>query len=306
MPSPLPETGPDRLQPPAAAPAAAPTGSRLWPRWPRLLGTWRGRIGAVMLAFVLIVALLGPLLAPHPLDESIGVPGTPPDSAALLGTDFLGRDVLSRLLHGGAALIAVCAIALAITYLIGATIGMLAGLWGGWSDSALMRLVDLFMVFPALLLILVLISGAGTADWVLVLGIVLVLFPGVARITRAATQEVSTTGYVEAAVARGENVFAIMRREILPNIAPTVVADAGVRFLGAIFLVASLNFLGFGSPPPAANWALMIAENRDVMSSNLAAVVAPAVMLGLLTISVNLVGDAFTATSHRSGGRRGQ
>jgi peptide/nickel transport system permease protein len=265
-------------------------------RAPRLMRTRQGAAGCALLLFVLLVALIGPLVAPHPLALPIGVPGSPPSGSAPLGTDFLGRDVLSRLLRGGFPILAVSTVATAFTYVIGLPVGMVAGLSSDWRDGALMRTVDLLIAFPALLVLLVLISGAGTSNAILVLGIVLVLCPGVARISRTATLEVSTTGYVEAAIARGESMIAIMRHEVLPNIARVIVADAGVRFIGAAFLVASVNFLGLGSAPPAANWALMIAENRPVLSTNPWSVVAPALMLALLTLSVNMVGDAYSKT----------
>ncbi len=283
---------------------AGATHRRIALRRPRFMSTTRGIIGVVMLAFILVVALIGPVVAPHPLDAPIGVPGAPPGHGAQLGTDFLGRDVLSRLLHGGLPVLSLAVAAVAVTYLLAMLIGMTAGISRSWIDPMLMRGVDLIMVFPALLLLLVLIAGAGTSSWVLIVGLVLVLFPGVARLIRAATLEVSTTSYIEAAVARGERTWPIMRREILPNIMPAVVADAGVRFLAAIFLVASLNFLGVGAQPPAANWGLMIAENRPVISTNIWAILAPAVMLAVLSVSVNLIGDAYSHTLDRSGGQR--
>jgi ABC-type dipeptide/oligopeptide/nickel transport system permease subunit len=185
-----------------------------------------------------------------------------------------------------------------LTYVIGCLVGMTAGLSRSLVDPILMRAVDMFLAFPPLLLLLVLITGAGTGAWILIVGIVTVLFPGVARLVRTATLEVATTGYVEAAVSRGEPVVALMRREILPNIAPALLADVGVRFSSSIILAASVNFLGLGSRPPAANWGLMVAENRPVLASNPWAVFVPAAFLGLLTVAVNLVADAYV------GGRR--
>jgi ABC-type dipeptide/oligopeptide/nickel transport system permease subunit len=187
------------------------------------------------------------------------------------------------------------AVTVVLTYLIGVSIGMVAGLSRSLADPVLMRAVDIFITFPPLLLLLVLISGAGHGFAVLVIGIVLVLFPGVARIVRTSTLEIANTGYVEAALSRGETVLALMRREVLPNI-----ADLGVRFSGAIILAASVNFLGLGEQPPAANWGLMIAENREIISANLWSVLLPAAMLGLLTISVNLLGDAYSRSTGRS------
>jgi ABC-type dipeptide/oligopeptide/nickel transport system permease subunit len=194
----------------------------------------------------------------------------------------------------------VSCIATALIYLVGVGIGMIAGLSRSLVDPVLMRAVDVFLVFPPLMLLLLLIAGAGTSVAILILGIVLVLFPGVARIVRTATQEVSTTAYIESAVARGERTFAIMRREVLPNITPTIIADLGVRFSAVIILAASVNFLGLGAKPPAANWGLMIAENLQIVSANLWSVLAPAILLALLTISVNLIGDAYVRSLGRA------
>jgi ABC-type dipeptide/oligopeptide/nickel transport system permease subunit len=270
--------------------------------WPRFLRSPQGIAGLVILVLVLGVAFIGPLVAPYSLAQPIGIPGSPPGNGALLGTDYLGRDVLSRVLHGGIPVIELSIVTIALTYLIGITIGMIAGLVRSMVDPMMMRAVDIVLVFPPLLLVLLLIAGGGSGFWVLVIAIVLVLFPGVARIVRTATLEVSTTSYIEAAVARGERMVPIMRREILPNIMPPVLADLGVRFAGAIILAASVNFLGLGAQPPAANWALMVAENREIISVNIWSVVVPAVLLALLTISVNLLGDAYVRSMGGSSG----
>jgi peptide/nickel transport system permease protein len=269
---------------------------------PRFLRSGEGALGLVLFTLIVATALIGPLVAPHPLGAPIGPPGSPPGHGALLGTDILGRDVFSRVLDGGVSVLWLSAATMALTYAIGGTIGMAAGLSQSWLDSALMRVVDLFLVFPPLLLLLLLITGAGTGEGILVLGIVAVLFPGVARIVRTATLETATTGYVEAAVGRGERTAAIMRREIFPNIVPVMLADFGVRFSAAIVLAASVNFLGLGAKPPTANWGLMVAENRLIIGSNLWAVLVPAAMLGLLTVSVNLLGDAYVRSIRRGGG----
>jgi ABC-type dipeptide/oligopeptide/nickel transport system permease subunit len=255
----------------------------------------------VILLALCAVAFVGPLISPHPLATPIGIPGTGPNSQAPLGTDFLGRDVLSRLLHGGAPVITLSVLSILLTYVVGVSVGMVAALARPLVGSLLMRTVDLFLVFPPLLLLLVLIAGTGTGTAVVLIGTALVLFPGVARIVYTATLEVSTTSYLEAAIARGEGTLALMQREIFPNILPILLADLGVRFSGAIILVASLNFLGLGAQPPSANWALMISENREIITSNVWAVLAPAIMLGLLTVGANLVGDAYVHALDRSG-----
>jgi peptide/nickel transport system permease protein len=267
---------------------------------PTFLRTREGIVGLSTLALLVGIALIGPHVAPYPLDQPIGPPAVGPSTAAPLGTDFLGRDVLSRVLHGGLPVLLLALVTVLFTYFLGIIIGMASGLSRSLLDPILMRVVDILIVFPPLLLLLLLISGAGSSPEVLVVGIVLVLFPGVARIVRAATLEVATKSYVEAAWTRGESTFAIMRREVLPNIAPAILADLGVRFSGAVVLAASVNFLGFGSPPPAANWGLMVAENRQIISANVWAVVVPAALLAWLTISVNLLGDAYVRSLGRS------
>jgi peptide/nickel transport system permease protein len=222
----------------------------------------------------------------------------------VLGTDFLGRDVLSRVLHGGIPVLALSFATIGLTYLVGITLGMVAGWSRSLADPIIMRAVDVFMVFPPLLLLLLLITGAGYGSLVLVAGLVLVLFPGVARLVRTATLEISRTGYAEAAIGGGERIPAILRREILPNIAPAILADLGTRFSAAIILAASVNFLGLGTQPPAANWGLMVAENREIISTNIWSVLVPAALLALLTVSVNLLGDAYVRTAGRPGGTR--
>ena len=269
-------------------------------RRPRFTRTISGKVGLGMLVFVLAVALLGPLVAPHSVATPIGPPGTPPYGSAPLGTDYLGRDVLSRLLHGGLSVIWIGSAATLLSYAAGITIGLVAGYRRSLIDPVLMRGVDVLLAFPALLVLLLLVAGLGSHIWVLIVGVALVQLPPISRIIRTATLEVSTRGYVEAAQARGERTPAILRREILPNVAPVVLADFGIRFGFSIILIASVNYLGLGLAPPAADWGLMIAENQQYISLNVWSVLAPAIMLAMLTICVNLIADAYVQTLGRS------
>ena len=267
---------------------------------PRLARVRSGRVGLVLLTFVLLVTLIGPLVAPHDPAQPIGLPGELPSARALLGTDGLGRDVLSRVLHGGLTVIGLGIAAAAVSYLGGLTIGLVAGYTRNVVDAVLMRGIDVLLAFPPLLFVLVLVTGAGTSALVLVLAVGIVQITGISRIVRAATLEVAVRGYVEAAVARGESTPAILRREILPNIMAPVLADFGLRFTYAIVIIASMNFLGLGLTPPAADWGLMVAENRQFITLNLWGVLAPAIMLAVLTIAVNLIGDAHVRVLGRS------
>jgi peptide/nickel transport system permease protein len=269
-------------------------------RAPRFTARISGKVGLGMLVIVLGVAFFGPLVAPHGIASPIGSPGSPPSGSASLGTDYLGRDVLSRVLHGGLSVIGMGTAATLLSYVAGITVGLVAGYQRSLIDPMLMRGVDVLLAFPALLILLLLVAGLGSHVWVLIIGVALVQLPPIARIIRTVTLEVSTRGYVEAAQARGERTAAILRREILPNVAPVILADFGIRFGFSIILIASVNYLGLGLAPPAADWGLMIAENQQYISLNVWSVLAPAMMLAMLTICVNLIADAYVQTLGRS------
>jgi peptide/nickel transport system permease protein len=266
----------------------------------RFLRIRSGAIGLAVVVLVVAVALLGRYIAPHDPNAPVGTPLAGPSSAAHLGTDFLGRDVLSRLLYGGRSVIGLAAAATALAYAIGLAIGLIAGYTRSKVDPLLMRTVDVMLAFPPLLFLLVLITGAGTGVGVLVVGVAAIQAPGISRIVRTATLEVSVRGYVEAAVARGERPAAVVVREVLPNILAPVLVDAGLRFTYSILIIASVNYLGLGLQPPSSDWALMISENREYISLNVWAVLAPAAMIALLTIGVNLMGDAIARSLGRS------
>ena len=194
----------------------------------------------------------------------------------------------------------IVAAATALAYLLGLSIGLVAGYTRSVLDPVLMRSVDVLLAFPPLLFLLVLIAGAGSSVAVLITGVAIIQAPQISRIVRTATLEVSVRGYVEAAVARGERAPAVILREVLPNILGPVLVDAGLRFTYSILIIASVNFLGLGLQPPNSDWAVMISENRSYISVNALAVVAPAAMIAILTIGVNLTGDAVARSLGRS------
>jgi peptide/nickel transport system permease protein len=266
----------------------------------RFARTPSGAIGLTLLGAIVALALIGPLFAPHAPAESLVSPGSAPTGTYPLGTDFLGRDVLSRILWGGRSVLGLATVATLVSYAIGLLIGLTAGYSRSVVDPLLMRTVDVVRAFPPLLFFLILVTGVGTSKLVLVAGVAVVQAPGISRLVHTATKEVSFRGYVEAAVARGERSAAVIRREVLPNILSPLIADAGLRFTFSILLVAAVNFLGLGLQPPASDWGLMVSENREVLSLNPWAVFAPAALIALLTIAVNLVGDAVTRSLGRS------
>jgi peptide/nickel transport system permease protein len=270
------------------------------PRTPRFLRHWQGRIGLVLLVLTMAVIILGPALSPYPPTKIIGPPFAPAGGAFPLGTDVLGRDVLSRLLWGGQSVLLLGGLATALAYAGGGTIGLAAGFLRGRIDATLMRLMDVILAVPPLLFLLVLATGAGSGAVVAVVGVALIQVPGIARIIRAATLEIAGRGYIEAASARGERTSHILFREITPNISPTIVADGGTRLTVSILSIAALTFLGVGLQPPAANWALMMTENRPGLTYQPWAVIAPALMLAALTLSINLLADAYARSMNTS------
>ena len=270
----------------------------------RFARTGSGRVGVTATLLLLALILIGPLVAPHDPAAIVGIPLQRPGSGFLLGTDGLGRDVLSRVLWGGRSIIALSVVATGLAYLVGLAIGLVAGYTRSLLDPVLMRGMDVLLAVPPLLFLLVLATGAGHSVVVLVLGVATVHVPSIARIVRAATQSVVVRGYVEAAVARGERTHSILAREILPNVLGTMLADAGIRLTGSILILASVNFLGLGLQPPRADWALMISENRGGITLQPWAVAAPALLIAFLTVAVNLVADAIARSLGTSLDRR--
>ena len=272
-----------------------PPGAETQPRlaWRRVLaGRWSVRIALGVLAVVLSVTVAGPWVAPHDASEIVGGPFTPPGAGAPLGLDYLGSDVLSRLLTGGRSVVVLATLATALGYSIGLAAGLIAGMTRGWLDGLIMRTADVLLAFPAMVLVLLLVAGIGTGRTALILGIALLHVPYVARIIRSVTLDVSVRGYVEAAFARGEPLRTILRRDVLPNISGPIVADAGPRLTVSILLVAGLSFLGLGLKAPAADWALMVSENRSGLTIQPWAVLAPVLCIAALTVAVNVLADA--------------
>ena len=265
--------------------------SELRSRW-RFPTSWQARIGLAGIVIIFAIAFFGPFVSPHSPSEIVGTPFRGLSWEAPLGTDHLGRDVLSRVLWGGRSLIGLAVAATAAAYVLGVPIGLVAGYSRSYADPLLMRAMDVLLAFPPLLFLLVLVTGAGPGSIALIVGAMLVNLPGIARLVRAATLEVSVRGYVEAAVARGERMHSVLRREVVPNITGPLFADVGVRLTLSILLIAAVTFLGLGPPPPAANWALMINENRAGISIQPWVIVVPSVLIAILTIAVNLVADA--------------
>jgi peptide/nickel transport system permease protein len=270
--------------------------------WRAVAGSTQGRIGLVIGGVVLFVIVFGRFLAPYPPDAiGVGDSAAGPSAGHLLGTDSLGRDTLSRLLVGGTTIIVIPLVAVGLAWLIGGSLGMLGAYKGGKVDGLIARAFDLLLALPALLLVLVAIAALGTSSAVLVITIMLVYVPRMGRIARGATQGVIRLDYVAAAHARGERTAAILFREVLPNIMAPTTADFALRITYGVIFVATLNFLGLGVQPPQADWGVMVAEGRGFIELNPLATLAPAAMIALLSIALNLIADALTDHVTRSG-----
>jgi peptide/nickel transport system permease protein len=259
-----------------------------------------GRWGLAIVLGILALAVLGPLVSPYSPLATLGLPLQAPSADHLLGTDGLGRDVLARFLHGGGVLVAVAFLATLLAYVVGIPLGMMIGYRRGVFDIGVVALADLILAFPAIVFILVLVAAAGPHLATVILGIAIINLPRVVRICRTVTIDLVTREFVEAAVARGESLVSIIRDDILPNIWTPVLADFGIRLTGSIILFSSLSYLGFGQQPPAADWGLMISENRAGLFVQPWVVVVPALTIAILCIGVNLVADGVARSAGRS------
>ncbi|MYE31232.1 MAG: ABC transporter permease [Chloroflexi bacterium] len=252
-----------------------------------------GRFALLLVALpgvvVVVLAIVGPWIAPHPLGATIAPPFEPPSDGHPFGTDRLGRDLWSQALYGGRGLLIVPLIATTATVFVGAAVGMTAGYLRGRVDALTLAMLDLLLVLPGVLVMLVLASGWGAGPIVIVIAMVLTGSPFLARLARAATLEVSQAPFVQVSVTQGDGTFTILRRDVLPNVVGPLLADSGMRFLGALYLVAALSLLGFGPPTPETNWAVMIRENAEGAGLNVWALALPALMIALLSIAVNVV-----------------
>lgn len=259
----------------------------------RLLRAGTGRFLLPLVALpgivVLVLAVFGPWIAPEALGATVAAPFQPTGGGFLFGTDRLGRDLWSQLLYGGRSMLLVPLVATVATIVVGTAAGITLGYIQSRIETFLLAALDLLLVLPPVLVMLVLATGWGSGALVIVVTMVVTGAPFLARLARASTLEVSQAPYVQVSVTQGDSTFTILRREILPNIVGPVLADSGMRFVGALYLVAALSLLGFGPETPKTDWAVMIRENAEGAGLNLWALVLPTIMIALLSISVNLV-----------------
>ncbi|AZO60135.1 MAG: ABC transporter permease [Mesorhizobium sp.] len=262
-------------------------------------------IGIVLTTLFVLAAVLAPWIAPHGNAEIVSdVPWEPMSSVHLLGTDNLGRDLLSRMIYGARITLFIAVLATALSFSLGAILGFSAAVFGGWFDTMLSRLVDLLMSIPTLIMGLVVLSvlPSNLVTLILVMGIL--DSTRVYRLSRAVAVDINVMDYVEAAKLRGEGSGWIIFREILPNALSPLVSELGLRFIYAVLFLSTLSFLGLGVQPPDADWGGMVKENKDGIVFGIPAALIPAAAIAALAISVNLVADwVLNRTTSLKGGR---
>ena len=263
-------------------------------------------IGLVLTGTFLFVAVFASFIAPYPINAPVGGVWEAPSAAFWLGTDTIGRDILSRLIYGAQITIFVALASSILSFSLGAFLGFLAAVRGGWIDQILSRVVDLVMAIPSLIVALVLLTVLPLNLTVLVLVIGVLDSTRVFRLSRAVAVDIAVMEYVEAAKLRGEKGGWIIFREILPNALSPLVAEFGLRFIFAVLFISTLSFLGLGVQPPLTDWGGMVKENKDGLIYGKSAALLPALAIAALAISVNLVADwILTRTSSLKGGRGG-
>jgi len=301
----------------AAATKAQAEPSRWQKMWKSLSIVFESRVatvGLIMVLFWLIVGLISLVWTPYNPNASDFTQNLPPNGTNWLGTDHLGRDILSRLMQGTQVIllktrlpgdsnislpVGVAIWGVVGSLALGALLGLNAGYRGGWWDQVIMQVLDALIAFPSIVLYLVVIAALGRGDLVVIFAIGITGAPGVARLARSLALDIKTRDYIRAAETRGENVWFVMFREILPNARGPLLVDAMLRVGYAIFAIGTLGFLGIGLPPPDPDWGNMVNEARRNIFSNPLAVVWPALAISTLVIGLNLFADGLSEEMSR-------
>lgn len=276
-----------------ALPATAPAASAAGPR---------GRAGiaaALLLLTMVVLATVGPFLAPQDPGRTIGTAYLPAAADLPLGTDNLGRDVLSRFLAGGWPVLVLPAVTVVVSTAIGVAAGLALAAGRGRGRRSV-QVLDLLLVLPPILVLVLLAFALGTGVATLLVIVVVLNSPFTARNVRAVADPLYDTGYVQVAITAGHSRAAVVLHEILPNVRGPILADAGNRLVGAVYLIASAGFLGLSPLPGTTNWATMAAESLGGITLNPQAVVAPALAIGAVAVSTNLLADRWGADRWRA------
>lgn len=248
-------------------------------------------IGIAVILVNAIVAIFAPFIAPYGEAEIVGLPYNPPDAVFLLGTDTLGRDMLSRIVYGARNTIGIALLTTLLSFFLGAGAGFLAATVGGWVDQLLSRAVDVMISIPKLIFALMILSIVGASVPTMIVTIALLDSTRIFRLSRALAVNISALDFVDVARLRGESTFWIVRKEILPNVAAPLLAEFGLRFTFVFLFISSLGFLGLGIQPPAADWGSMVKDNSTLITFGSLAALMPALAIAMLALAVNFVID---------------
>lgn len=272
--------------------AALPWGRRLLVAFSSLFARPAWAAGTTITIIFVLLAVTGPFLAPYGANQMIsGAARQPPSPAHWFGTDHLGRDVFSRVVLGAREILTLSGLGTLLAVISGTAIGLVSGYKGEWLDEVIMRFFDSLLALPALLFALLLLGILGPSNNSILIVLVVVYTPIVARVVRSVVIAVKTKGFVEAARLQGESLGRILFGEIFPSVLPALTVEAALRFSYAIFLVASLGFLGVGVQPPSPNWGLMVKEARVTVNQLPWAIYFPAAAISIVVIGVNLMSD---------------
>jgi peptide/nickel transport system permease protein len=286
----------------------------MWEGISVILASKTAVIGLVIVLFWVSVAVFAPFLTPYtPLEQDWKAPNQGPSSTHILGTDELGRDLWSRLIYGARVVLVIMPISESLwvpggtalwgvftALLIGMTLGLVSGYYGGWLDEIVMRLLDAIMAVPVILLYLIIMAALGASAMNVVIAITIVGTPGIARLVRSLTLDIRTREYIKAAETRGESPWYTMFVEILPNARGPIIVDAMLRVGYAIFAMGTLGFLGLGLPPPSPDWGSMVAKGREfILAGSPWAALWPSVAIASLVVGLNLLADGLREESMR-------
>ncbi|RSC26240.1 ABC transporter permease [Pseudomonas putida] len=249
------------------------------------------QFGLLVILLYVLVALFAPLVAPFGETEVVGEGFAPWGGQFLLGTDNLGRDMFSRLVYGARNTLGIAFLTTVLAFALGGFCGLVAAIRGGWIDQGMSRVVDILMAIPQLIFALLILSVVGTTTTSLVLVIALLDATRVFRLSRAVAMSVVVQDFVEAARLRGEGLWWLVTREVLPNAAAPLIAEFGLRFCFVFLFISALSFLGLGIQPPTADWGSMVRDNAVLITFGDVSPLLPALAVALITVSVNFVVD---------------
>jgi len=287
---------------------------RMWAGFSILFTSKIATVGLAIVLFWVIVAVFAPLFTQYtPLEQDWKAPNQGPSSAHILGTDELGRDLWSRMIYGARVILVQMPITenfwlpggtalwgVIIALIVGITLGLLGGYYGGWIDEIIMRLLDAMMAVPIILLYMIIMAALGASAINVVIAITIVGTPGIARLVRSLTLDIRTREYIRAAETRGESPWHIMFVEILPNARGPIIIDAMLRVGYAIFAMGTLGFLGLGIPPPSPDWGSMVAKGREfILTGSPWATLWPCIAIASLVVGLNLLADGLREESMR-------